>query len=213
MNKKEGEVLRWTKLARVTHFLLFLGVLIGVITGLPVLDGRLFRFLYTLVGGEVGRDFLHHYFITIVLGLALPLVIARGIESFKRKEESWWPGWRDIRESLIIAARWFKLTKRKPEIGFHHPLEKLLLLSTHVGLLLLGISGIPMALLNIGYEYRALLLLIHDIGFMLVIIPIIGHFMLAINPVNWETLKAMFLRGYVSVKWAKKHHPGWKIEE
>lgn len=213
MSDQDKKVLRWTKLARTTHFLFFLGVLTGVLTGLPVLDGRLFRFLYDLVGGELGREFLHYYFITIVLGIAAPLVVARGIEAYKRREESWWPGWKDIRISLVIVARWFKLTKRKPEIGFHHPLEKFLLLSTHIGLLLLGLSGIPMALLGVGYEYRALLLLIHDIGFLLVIIPIIGHFMLAINPVNWEALKAMFTSGYVSAKWAKKHHPAWSIQE
>jgi cytochrome b subunit of formate dehydrogenase len=205
-------VLRWTPLARITHWLLFLGVTVAIITGLPVLDGRL-RFLYTLVGGETGRTILHYYFTTVVLGIAVPLVIARGIEAYRRGEESWWPGWADIRKGLVIAARWLKLTDKYPEIGFHHPMEKLLLISVHMGLLLLGISGIPMAILNIGPEYRALLLLIHDIGFLMVAVPIVGHFMLAINPVNWETLRAMFTHGKVSVEWAKHHHPGWKIEE
>jgi len=92
-------------------------------------------------------------------------------------------------------------------------MEKLLLISVHIGLILLGVSGIPIVLLNIGYEYRSLPMLIHDIGFILVIIPIAGHFMLAINPVNWPTLKAMFIDGYVPKEWALKHHPSWKSED
>ncbi len=204
----EQKVLRWTILARITHWLLFLGVTIATITGLPVLDGR-FKFLYTLIGGHTVREILHYYFTTIVLGAAIPLAVARAIEAYKRGEESWWPGWSDIRKAIIVAAHWLRLTKKYPEIGFHHPMEKLLLLTVHIGLILLGISGIPMALLQVGPEYHALLLLIHDIGFLMVIIPITGHFMLAINPVNWETLRAMFTDGKVSVEWAKHHHPGW----
>lgn len=207
-----GYVLRWSILARITHWLLFVGVTLAILTGLPVLNGETFRFMYTLTGGEVGRKIIHHYLVSVLLVIALPLTIARGIEAFKRGEESWWPGWADIRSMIKVSLRWFGLTKEYPVIGFHHPMEKLLLLSVHIGLLLLGISGLPMVFLNIGYEYRALLLLIHEIGFLLVLIPIVGHFMLAINPVNWPVLKAMFTNGQVPQRWAEKHHPGWKPE-
>jgi formate dehydrogenase gamma subunit len=204
---------RWTLLARVTHWLLFIGVTLGILTGLPVLDGERFYFLYIISGGEFGRELIHHYLTIVFLGIAAPLTIARAIQGLMREgEESWWPGWEDIRKALKITGRWFGLTKDYPEIGFHHPFEKILILSVHLGIILLGISGIPMVLLNLGYEYKALLLLIHDIGFLLVVIPLAGHFMLAINPINWKTLKAMFTNGKVPLKWAKKHHPGWKVE-
>lgn len=69
-----------------------------------------------------------------------------------------------------------------------------------------------MAFFNIT-QYKPLLLIIHDIGFLLIITIIAGHIMLAINPTNWETLKAMLTNGKVSITWVKKHHPGWKIDE
>ncbi len=209
----EEHVLRWPKLARITHWLFFIGVTIAILTGLPVLDGSSFRFLYVLTGGETGRTILHYYATIVLLGVAAPLAVLRAIQSYRsRYEGGWWPGWSDVRDSIRIALRWLGLRKEYPTIGFRHPLEKFLVVSVHAGLILLGASGIPIVLFNVGYEYRALLLAVHDIGFLLVIIPLIGHFMLAINPVNWPTLKAMFTNGKVPVSWAKKHHPGWKIE-
>lgn len=213
MGRSEEYVVRWTRLARLTHWLLFLGVVIGFITALPVIGGEPLYPLYILLGGEYGREFLHYYVTTIILIIAIPLVIARALQGLTRSgEESWWPGWGDIRKAILITGRWFGLTKRYPEIGFHHPMEKLLILSIHTGLILLGLSGIPMVFLNLGYEYEALLLFIHDIGFILVFIPLAGHFMLAVNPVNWVTLKAIFTHGRVPVEWARSHHPSWKIK-
>ncbi len=208
--RRNDRVLRWSLLARFTHYLLLIGVVIGVLTGLPVLDGKLFYPLYIITGGEFGREFLHHYATLIILLIAVPFVILRGVESLTREgEESWWPGWEDIRKAFVIIGDWFGVTKKYPKIGFHHPMEKLLLISVHLGLILLGLSGIPIVLFDVGYEFRALLMFIHDIGFILVIIPIAGHFMLAINPVNWPTLKAMFINGYVPRSWALKHHSAW----
>ncbi len=206
-----GRVRRWSRLARITHWLLLLGVSIGFVTGLPVLDGELFGFLYNLMGGEIVRETLHYYATIILLVPAIPLIIARAVQA--RGEEWWWPSWREIRDAFIVMGRWAGLTKRYPTIGFHHPVEKLFLLSVHLGVLLLGISGILMVFNILGVQYKAALLLIHDIGFIMTGVPLAAHFMLAINPVNWETLKAILTDGMVSESWARKHHPGWRIRK
>ncbi len=201
------KIKRWSLLARVTHWLLFIGVTVGFITGIPIFLG----FKDPIYSNPDLIRTLHYYLTTIPLSIAIPLIILRGIEVLYRGagEESWWPGWRDIRTAVKIALHWFGLSKDYPKIGFHHPMEKLLILAVHSGLLLLGASGIPMAFFDIPSEIRNLFILAHMIGFILVSIPLAGHFMLAINPVNWETLKAMFTDGEVSLEWAEKHHPEW----
>lgn len=205
--REARRLVRWNRLARATHWLLFVGVTAGFISGLPVLDGSLFRPLHDLLGGEAGREFIHYYFVTAVLLAAVPLSIYRAASA--RDEEWWWPSWSDIRHGLLIALRWLGLTKRYPQIGFHHPLEKVYLITSHLGLILLGASGIPMAFLETSTQLKAVLLLVHDLGFLMVAVPLAGHMMLSINPVNWEALKAMFTDGKVSAEWAAKHHPGW----
>lgn len=206
-----SKVVRWSKLARVTHWLLFLGVTVGFVTGLPTLLGVQFKWVYDLLGGEAVREFLHYYATIIILGPAIVLVIARAFQA--REAEWWWPSWRDIREAVTIAFRWLGLTKKYPKIGFHHPLEKIYLLAVHVGLIMLGGSGILMVFDVLGTKYEATLLLIHDVGFILTGVPLVAHFFLSINPVNWEALKAIFTDGKVSLKWANKHHPAWLQKE
>ncbi|MEM0440932.1 MAG: cytochrome b/b6 domain-containing protein [Candidatus Caldarchaeum sp.] len=205
------KVVRWTRLARATHWLMFTGVTVGLVTSLPTLLGDSFKWIYDVLGGETVREFLHYYVTIILLGAAAPLTIARAIQA--RGDEWWWPSWREIREAAIIAFRWIGLTRKYPQIGFHHPLEKIYLLAAHAGLLLLGVSGILMVFDVLGVHYKAFLLLIHDIGFLLLGVPLFAHFMLAINPVNREALKAIFVDGKVTRSWAKKHHPGWFIPE
>ena len=205
----ERRIKRWSRLARITHWLLLIGVSIGFVTGLPVLDGELFGFLYNLMGGEVVREALHYYATIILLAPAIPLIVARAVQA--RGEEWWWPSWGEIRDAFTVMGRWLGLTKKYPVIGFHHPIEKLFLLSVHFGVLLLGVSGILMVFNLLGVQYKAALLLIHDIGFIMTSVPLAAHFMLAINPVNWETLRAILTDGMVSERWARRHHPGWRI--
>lgn len=201
------KVKRWNKLTRLTHWFLFIGVTAGFVSGLPVLNGVWFRPLYNVLGGEVGREFIHYYLTTVVLLIAVPLVVYRAASA--RYEEWWWPSWSEIRQSITIALRWVGLTKKYPVIGFHHPLEKVYLMASHLGLILLGVSGIPMVFFAISTSLKAVLLLVHDIGFLLLAVPLAGHFMLSINPVNRQALKAIFVDGNVTAEWAAEHHPAW----
>ncbi|MGC8948871.1 MAG: cytochrome b/b6 domain-containing protein [Thermoprotei archaeon] len=216
--KDERKVLRWDKIARTIHWLFIIGVTAGLISGLPVFDGKIFGILYNLIGGSSNRIILHYYITTITLSIAIPLVLyrllclTRQCDLLIKRGEDWLPCTADIKKSVLIFLGWFGVCKERPIIEYHHPLEKFAVIGLHIGLVLLGISGIPMAFFNVE-QYKTLLLITHDIGFMLVTIIVIGHVMLALNPVNWETLKAMLTNGKVSITWAKEHHPGWKIDE
>lgn len=207
MVSEQQKILRWNRITRLTHWLLFIGVTAGFLTGLPVLDGKRFIFLYHVLGGEAGREFIHHYFVTAVLVSAIPFVVLRAVSA--RYEEWWWPCWAEIRQAVNIALRWIGLRKDYPKIGFHHPLEKIYLMISHLGLILLGASGIPMVFFNITPNLKAILLLIHDTGFFILAVPLVGHLMLSINPANRQVLKAMFYDGKVTIEWAMKHHPLW----
>ena len=199
---------RWSPVERLAHFFAFLGVTVATITGLPVLDGRLFHPLVLLVGGPTVRAFLHRYLVTASLTIASILYLVKvyksGIGVLPKKK--------DIEDAVAIALHWLRLSDKYPEIGFHHPMEKFLSLSVAAGIILLGASGIPLAFLEVGKEIAPFLILLHDAGFAMVFIPIAGHFMMAINPSNWETLKAMFYDGKVSLEWAIHHHPAWGKE-
>ncbi len=216
--KDERKILRWDKTARLIHWLFIIGVTAGLISGLPVFNGKIFGILYNLIGGSSNRIILHYYITTITLGIAIPLVLYRLIcltrqcDLLIKRGEDWLPCTADIKKSVLIFLGWFGVCKERPIIEYHHPLEKFAVIGLHTGLILLGISGISMAFFNME-QYKTLLLITHDIGFMLVAIIVIGHVMLALNPVNWETLKAMLTNGKVSVTWVKEHHPGWKIDE
>ncbi|MEN3048318.1 MAG: cytochrome b/b6 domain-containing protein [Candidatus Caldarchaeales archaeon] len=206
---KGDRVLRWNRTARIAHWLLFVGVTAGFISGLPVLDGRLFKPLHDLLGGEAVREFLHYYVTTVFLGAAIPLIVIRGATA--RGDEWWWPSWDEIRQAIRVILHWFGLSREYPTIAFHHPLEKVFLMTVHFGLFLLGISGIPMIFTDLGPTYKFVLLLVHDFGFLLVGVPLAGHFLLAVNPANWQALRAIFTDGKVNRSWASRHHPGWQL--
>ncbi|MCS7127209.1 MAG: cytochrome b/b6 domain-containing protein [Thaumarchaeota archaeon] len=201
-------VLRWNRTARIAHWLMVIGVTAGFVSGLPVLDGRLFKPIDDLLGGEAVREFLHYYVTTVFLGAAIPLVFVRGIAA--RGDEWWWPSWDEVKQAVRVALHWFGLSREYPVIGFHHPMEKLFLMSVHFGLVLLGLSGVLMVFADLGPTYKFVLLMLHDIGFLMVSVPLAGHFLLAVNPVNWQALRAIFTDGKVDLSWARHHHPGWK---
>jgi cytochrome b subunit of formate dehydrogenase len=86
---------------------------------------------------------------------------------------------------------------------------------------LVGVSGVVLVvekwfLIRLLDDYwRGIFSIIHIIGAFLFIAFLPIHFLMAIVPINWPTLKSQFLfRGYVPVSWWRFHHPAYveKIE-
>lgn len=102
--KNKEQVLRWDKTARTIHWLFIIGVTAGIISGLPVFDGKIFGTLYNLIGGPNNRTILHYYITTITLSITIPLIIYRLIcftrqcESLTKRGEDWLPCTADIKK-------------------------------------------------------------------------------------------------------------------
>ncbi|MEM3183688.1 MAG: hypothetical protein QXL87_04435, partial [Nitrososphaerota archaeon] len=90
---KEAEyVERWSPLDRLTHLLILLGVVIGVVSGIPQLQleilgynlGDSFRWITDVIGGEVIRRLLHRYVVTVLIGVAIVVhTLSFGLRSKK----------------------------------------------------------------------------------------------------------------------------------
>jgi formate dehydrogenase subunit gamma len=79
-----------------------------------------------------------------------------------------------------------------------------------VGIILLSISGVLMAyryILNLGPGEFGLLLLLHDVGFYLVLIFIYLHLFASLHSTNRPLLLAMFGVGKVPLRWAEENMP------
>jgi formate dehydrogenase subunit gamma len=200
---------KWSGIDRLTHWLLFIGVTTAIITGLPIFEESLFGFLLPLRQVPLPPPFTIH-FIGALLMIAAVLIHVVYRAASGRSSEIWF-GSKDIKDFGLITRHWFGLTKNYPRLGPHHPGQKAIYwLVAVVGLLLTGGSGLIMKFRpDFAETWITTAILVHDIGFILMLTLLVGHFILAITRTNWPVLKAMFVTGKVSVSWARHHHPEW----
>lgn len=205
-------ITRWGVLDRINHWLVFLGVVLAIATGLPIFAPSVFGFLNPLLGSRTGLNAL----VGPHLGGAFLLIAAAAlhiIHAATKRKTSMIPTRKDIDDLMAISKHWFNSAKQYPQLGFHHPGEMAIYWGAAVlGIVLLGSSGLVLWFPDSFVGLQTLALIIHDVGFALVTVLIIGHFLLAVAPRNWPLLKAMFLTGSVPIAWAEKHHPQWVKE-
>ncbi len=118
---------------------------------------------------------------------------------------------KDQRDLIGAVMHWMGRRKSYPEMGFHHPAEKMVYWGAGVaGLLMNGVAGLilwfPWLVPPIFHSYA---LLVKDAGFLLMSVLLVGHVAFALNPTNWPVLKAMLVKGNVAGHWARSHHLGW----
>lgn len=203
----EEEVERWGAIDRMTHLLLMSGVLLATVTGVALFDNEAFQFLNVALGEMRG---LLHRVAVVFIGAAI--VIHLSSRALNR-ETTVRPTLKDVKDLITIGLHWFGVKKDYPEIGFHHPGEKLVYWgASFTGLILSGASGILLLFPEIAPDLYFQALLAHDVAFVMILIIISGHFMMSVNPAHWPVLKAMFINGKVSKDWAVRHHPGWARE-
>jgi formate dehydrogenase subunit gamma len=207
---------KWGAVNRLSHWLLTIGVTVTIITGLPLFAPSIFGFLAPLRQVVLPLGFLD---LTIHFVAALLIMVAALIHVLHRlvssKSTSVWFGWKDLREFGTIAKHWFGATKNYPRLGYHHPGQKAVYwLAAIIGIILTGVSGLILKFPGVimAESWTTVALLIHDVGFVLMSVIIVGHFILSVSRRNWPVLKAMMISGKVSVSWAKKHHPVWAEE-
>ena len=203
------EIERWDKADRIAHLALVVSFIIGFITGLPVYDSELFGWLLPLTINTEIRAFLHHWVLIPLLAIAMVIPLVKFI---KRGKTEILLTKKDIKDLITLIKRSIGLKVPEPELGFHHPGEKIVFFAAMISVLTFSITGIIM-LFNIGGQTLFLWAnIFHSLAAALMLIIITGHFLMAISPSNWSVLKAMFLDGRVSEEWAKKHSKGWLKE-
>jgi cytochrome b subunit of formate dehydrogenase len=210
--KKSQTIKRWGVVDRVTHWLLFAGVLLAVITGLPLFSPEIFGFANQLLPSRAVTNSITgpHLGGAILLIAAALLHFAHALV---KKRTAILPTRRDFSDFIAIIRHWFDASKEYPPLGFHHPGEKTVYWGGAViGLALLGTSGIMLWLTDMCPSCQTLALVLHDIGFGMTSVLVLGHFLLGLTRRNWPVLRAMFITGVVPISWIKPRHSLW-IEE
>ncbi|MEM0496929.1 MAG: cytochrome b/b6 domain-containing protein, partial [Acidilobaceae archaeon] len=97
----------------------------------------------------------------------------------------------------------------KRGIGRHNVLASYLTLLLIFGVLMVSLSGVAMVYLSLTPDQYRLMLLIHDIGFYIIMIFLVGHLFAVFHPKNVILLNAMFGDGKVPLEWAKDEMPAY----
>lgn len=201
----EVQVLRWSIVDRVTHWMLISGFLIALVTSLPLFDVSIFGAL----GGVMPNYWARNLHLAAGFLLTGAAILHVGYRIVARKATGIFPTGRDISNLKRMASNWLGRTREYPKLGFHHPSEKIVYWGAAVlGLLLMGVSGFVLwldALFSTQYNLWAIA--IKDVAFLIMGMILIGHVAFALQ--NMPTIKAMCYHGKVSVDWATSHHPLW----
>ena len=184
------EIQRWDKADRIAHLALVISFIIGFVTGLPIYDSELFGWLLPLTINPEFRAFLHHWVLIPLLAIAMVIPL---VKFLKRGKTEILLTRKDIKDLILLMKRSLGLKAPEPELGFHHPGEKIVFLAAMVSVVTFSVTGIIM-LFNIGGESLFLWAnIFHSLAVALMLIVITGHFFMAISPSNWSVLKAMFI--------------------
>jgi formate dehydrogenase subunit gamma len=98
-----------------------------------------------------------------------------------------------------------------PEVGKYNGGQKLFFFAAALGAVGLLLSGVVMWFpLEFPAFLRELAILIHDVTFILFVVAIVFHIYLgtAAEPGTFHSM----IRGTVSKRWARFHHPRWYRE-
>ncbi len=170
----------------------------------------------TSVGEELARA--SHRFLGEIWGLFLIVYVIyllafRRIHVFDALRK---PLGQQIREAKALANH-YVFGKPLPDdvaknLDRHNVLVAYMAIVLVVGIVLLSISGVLMVYSNyLGLSETVFryMLLLHDLGFYLVLLFIFLHLFASLHPANRPLLSAMFGYGKVALEWAQKHMPNY----
>ena len=166
-------------------------------TGAVTAGVQIARMLHRLVGPLWG--------FIIVVYVAYLLVSGR-LETLRVLRK---PVGQQLREALAILYHYL-LGREIPEdvkkgLDRHNVLAVYITLLLAIGVVLIGLSGLAIQYLDLTPSQYGLMLLLHDIGFYITIIYLIGHVFASFHPSNVILIKAMFGDGRVPLSWAREH--------
>lgn len=217
---------------RLVHWLNLIFFLTLLLTGLVLLEIEVFAYLVypfgvplasllgldastgpITAGVQVSR-FIHRLagliWGVLVTTYALYVIVSGKLEIVRALRK---PLRQQAREAVALLNHYI-LGRELPDdvrrgLDRHNVLAAYLTVLLVVGVILVGSSGLVMAYGNLTPAQHRLMLLLHDLGFYLTVIFLIGHVFAAFHPTNTPLLKAMFADGRVSLEWAKEHMPAY----
>jgi formate dehydrogenase subunit gamma len=194
------ELVRHKLSSRVMHWTVALFFVVCLLTGMPIWS-PVFGWMAYFFGGLTVCRWLHAWSgvgfavasVWMTLHWAADMKIAANEKHFS------------MLEYLKFSS------KTDPETGKYNVGQKRFFWTVLPGMLLVLLTGIPLWWPeNFGWRMRQICLPLHDVGFILWFVAIVGHIYLG-TAAEPGTFRSM-VGGTVTKAWAKLHHPRWYRE-
>ncbi len=191
------ELIRHRMVSRVIHWVVALFFMVALLTGMPIFS-PVFGWMATLFGGLGVCRWLHAWS-GIAFSVASLVMIVHWFADMKLVPH-------DLKFNLVQYMQFS--AAEDPEIGKYNAGQKLFFWTIPLVTLIVLLSGIPLWWpTKFGYTLRQICILVHDVGFILWFVAIVGHVYLgtAAEPGTFRSMT----RGTVTSAWARLHHPKW----
>jgi len=209
---KDGKVLRFGRVAIMTHWTHTVTFFLLAVTGLFIYADA-FDFLLPLFGGKQGARLVHR--IAAVGFIMMPLIglwrNPKGFTEWMQSVLSW--GKNDFAFFSAFVQEFFGGHPEVPPQGRFNAGEKANSLLQLGGCTILAVTGLiiwfkelfPTALVAWSIP-------LHDVAFILTATAVLGHAYLALfHPATKEAINGM-ISGYIDADFAKSHYPLWYKE-
>jgi formate dehydrogenase subunit gamma len=197
------EIVRHRFASRAIHWTVALFFFLALFSGLPIWT-PIFGWMAHFFGGLSVCRWLHPWAgILFFLATLVMFVLWLGDMHLEPKDREW------LR--LRKVAEYMKYEDRDPDVGKYNGGQKLFFFAAALGALGLLLSGVVLWFpLAFPLVLRELAILLHDVTFILFVVAIVFHIYLgtAAEPGTFHSM----IRGTVSKRWARFHHPRWYRE-
>ena len=191
------EIVRHRLLSRVIHWVVALFFMVALLTGMPIYS-PVFGWMATLFGGLSVCRWLHAWS-GIAFSAASLVMVLHWLSDMKLVPH-------DLKFNIVQYMQF--TAAEDPEIGKYNAGQKLFFWTVPPVTLIVLLSGIPLWWPEkFGYTLRQICILVHDVGFIMWFVAIVGHVYLgtAAEPGTFRSMT----RGTVTKAWARLHHPKW----
>jgi formate dehydrogenase subunit gamma len=197
------EIVRHRFASRAIHWMVALFFFLALFSGLPIWT-PIFGWMAAFFGGLSVCRWLHPWAgILFFLATLAMFVHWLGDMHLEPKDREW------LRPRKI--AEYMKYEDKDSDVGKYNGGQKLFFFAAALGALGLLLSGVVLWFpLAVPQVLRELAILLHDVTFILFVVAIVFHIYLgtAAEPGTFHSM----IRGTVSKRWARFHHPRWYRE-
>jgi formate dehydrogenase beta subunit/formate dehydrogenase gamma subunit len=193
------QIVRHGALSRFIHWTAAITFIGALLSGLPIWT-PIFGWMAYLFGGLAVCRWLHP-FLGCAFVVSMLAMVAYWLRDMKMTAAD--RGWFGPK-----AIAYFRDKSDDPESGKYNGGQKIYFYTGAILAILLVLSGIPLWFpMEFTRGLREASWLVHDVGFILFVVAMIGHAYLSTSGVP-GSFRSM-TRGMVTKTWARHHHPRW----